>query len=179
MVYVHLAQGFEEVEALTCVDLLRRVDIEAYMVSMTGEEIVKSVRGIGILTDLLFEEADYDKCDMIILPGGMPGAKNLEEHSELVEQIVRFAETGKWIAAICAAPMVLGHNRILEGKNATIFPGMENHLIGANCSQDRVVIDGNVITSKGPGTAMEFALAIVGVLKGKETADKLRKNLVL
>lgn len=179
MVYIHLAQGFEEVEALTCVDLLRRVGIETYMVSMTGEEIVKSVRGVGIQSDLLFEEADYNSCDMIVLPGGMPGAKNLGDHCELVQQIVRFAETGKWIAAICAAPMVFGHNRLLEGKKATIFPGMEEHLIGAKCSNDRVVIDGNVITSKGPGTAMEFALAIVGVLKGTEASDKLRNDLVL
>ncbi|MBN7773708.1 DJ-1 family glyoxalase III [Clostridium aminobutyricum] len=179
MVYVHFAQGFEEVEALTCIDVMRRAGIEAVMVSMTGEKIVKSVRNIGIQTDILFEEADYESCEMIVLPGGMPGAKNLGEHEGLVQHIKDFSANGKWIAAICAAPMVFGHNGLLTGKKATIYPGMEEHLIGAAYSTDRVAVDGNVITSKGPGTAMEFAVTIVELLKGKALAEKLKNDLVM
>ncbi|QAT42047.1 DJ-1 family glyoxalase III [Aminipila luticellarii] len=179
MVYVHLAEGFEEIEAIACVDLMRRAGMEAVTVSMTGEKSVKSVRGIGIEADLLFEEADYEACEMIVLPGGMPGAKNLGEHKGLVQKIREFDQKNKWIAAICAAPMILGREGLLKGRKATIFPGMENHLTGAEAVRDRVVIDGNLITSKGPGTAMEFAVAIVGVLKGQNVAELLEKDLVM
>lgn len=179
MVYVHLAEGFEEIEALACVDIMRRVGIETVTVSITGQKLVKSVRGIAITADILYEEADYKSCDMIVLPGGMPGAKNLGEHKGLVGKIKEFAQNNKWIAAICAAPMILGHEGLLKGKKATIFPGMEAHLAEAEVVSDRVVIDGNLITSKGPGTAMEFAIALVGILKGQEAAERLKKDLVM
>ena len=179
MVYVHLAEGFEEIEALACVDIMRRAGIETRTVSITGQKLVKSVRGILIAADVLYEEADYKSCHMIILPGGMPGAKNLGEHKGLLNNIREFAQNNKWIAAICAAPMILGHEGLLEGRKATIFPGMEEHLVGAEAVPGRVVVDENLITSKGPGTAMEFALAIVGVIKGQETAEKLKKDLVM
>jgi 4-methyl-5(b-hydroxyethyl)-thiazole monophosphate biosynthesis len=179
MVYIHLAEGFEEIEALACVDLLRRVGLETLMVSVTGRKAVKSVRGVTVEADILFEEADYNKCDMIVLPGGMPGAKNLEEHQALINTIIEFAEKGEWIAAICASPMILGHKGLLKGRKATIFPGMEEDLEGADAMPERVVIDGNIITSQGPGTAMEFAIAIVSVLKGKVIAENLKKDLVM
>ncbi|QIB68419.1 DJ-1/PfpI family protein [Aminipila butyrica] len=179
MVYVHLAEGFEEIEALACVDILRRGGIQTLLVSVSGAQLVRSVRGVGVEADLLFEEADYEACEMLVLPGGMPGAKNLQEHQGLTRQIHRFAEAGKGIAAICAAPMILGHAGLLSGRRATIYPGMEAHLQGASISADRVVADGNLITSKGPGSAMEFALAIVAALKGSETAEILKKDLVM
>lgn len=179
MVYVHLAEGFEEIEAVTCVDLMRRAGIEAVTVSITGQKLVKSVRGLVIKADLLFEEADYKDCEMIVLPGGMPGAKNLGEHKGLIKNIKEFAEKNKWIAAICAAPMILGREGLLKGRQATIFPGMEAHLAGAVAVKDRVVTDKNIITSKGPGTAMEFAAAIVEVLKGQRVAEDLKKDLVM
>nr|WP_315024762.1 DJ-1 family glyoxalase III [uncultured Aminipila sp.] len=177
MVYVHLAEGFEEIEALACVDIMRRAGIETETVSITGQKLVKSVRGIAVEADILYEEADYKSCHMIVLPGGMPGAKNLGDHKGLVSNIREFAQNNKWVAAICAAPMILGHEGLLKGRKVTIFPGMEEHLEEAVCG--RVVIDGNFITSKGPGTAMEFAIAIVGVLKGQGTAEKLKKDLVM
>lgn len=179
MVYIHLAEGFEEIEALACVDILRRAEIEAQLVSLTGNKTVKSVRGIGVEADILYEDAHYDKCRMIVLPGGMPGAKNMAEHEGLVKHINCFNENRKWIAAICAAPMILGAQGILQDKRAVIYTGMESHLKGAKVSSERVVVDGHIITSKGPGTAMEFALAIVEALKGKETYEKLRIDLVM
>lgn len=179
MVYVHLAEGFEEIEALACVDIMRRVGIETITVSMTGQRLVKSVRNVVIEADILFEEADYKVCDMIVLPGGMPGARNLGNHKGLVSHIREFAQKNKWVAAICAAPMILGQEGLLKDRKATIFPGMEENLINAETVYDRVVVDGNFITSQGPGTAMEFAIAIVEVLKGAKTAEKLKKDLVM
>lgn len=179
MVYVHLAEGFEEIEALACVDIMRRAGIETLMVSMTGQKLVKSVRNVFIEADILYEEADYKDCDMIVLPGGMPGARNLGNHKGLVSHIRGFVQNNKWVAVICAAPMILGHEGLLKGKKATIFPGMEEHLAEAEAVCDRVVIDGNIITSKGPGTAMEFAIALVGILKGQEIAERLKKDLVM
>lgn len=179
MVYVHLANGFEEIEALSCIDLMRRVGIEVKTVSITNQINVKSVRNVVVEADLLFEQADYSACEMIVLPGGMPGAKNLGEHNALVNHIVEFSKEKKWIAAICASPMILGTNGLLQGIKATIYPEMEKYLLGAEISTKRVVVDKNFITSKGPGTAMEFAIAIIEVLKGKDTAENLKKELVM
>ncbi|MBQ2748124.1 MAG: DJ-1/PfpI family protein [Firmicutes bacterium] len=184
MVYVFLAEGFEEMEAITPVDVLRRVDIPAYLVStIPGEKTVTGAHGIKITADLCFEEADFDACNMIILPGGLPGATNLGAHEELCGKIKAFAaageEGGKYVAAICAAPMVLGALGVLEGKMATIYPGMEEELKGAIPMKNRVVVDGNIITSKGPGTAMEFAVEIAGVLKDKLTMATLTFDLIM
>lgn len=179
MVYIHLATGFEEIEALTAVDLLRRVGVEALTVSVTGEKQVEGAHGIPVVADLLFEEADYSRCEMIVLPGGMPGALGLRDHEGLREQILRFHEEKKLLAAICAAPMVFGHHGILAGKKATIYPGMEAHLKGAEAVDSPVVRDGNLITSQGPSTAMAFALELVTALKGAATAADLKKDLLL
>lgn len=176
-VYMHLAEGFEEIEALTVVDVLRRAGIDAETVSMSGTLEVSGAHGISVIADKLFTEADYDSCDMIVLPGGMPGTKNLEAHDGLVNRLKQFANEGKWIAAICAAPSILGKMGLLSGKKATCYPGFERYLHGAEVSDDPVARDGKIITSKGPGTAMMFALKLTEVLKDRKTADMLEKEM--
>ena len=178
MVYVHLAEGFEETEAITVVDLLRRAEIETEIVSVTGYLPVKGSHGIKVVADILFEDAVYSSCELIVLPGGMPGATNLDAHEGLREKLYSFNNQGKKLAAICAAPLVLGHAGVLKGKKATCYPGFEAELTGAELSTDAVVSDGGIITSRGPGTAMAFALAIIEELKGKEAADEIAKGLL-
>lgn len=178
MIYVHLADGFEEVEAMTVVDLLRRAELEVQTVSITGSRQVMGTHGISVEADILFEETDYEACEMIVLPGGMPGAENLDRHQGLISHIRCFAQNDKYLAAICAAPMIFGHLGILEGKKATIYPGMEQHLAGAEHQAEPVVADGNIITSKGPATAMAFAIRLVELLKGKAAASSLETDLL-
>ncbi len=179
MVYLHLAEGFEEVEAVTVADILRRGGVDVRTVSMTGERAVTGAHGIPVTADLLFEEADYDACEMIVLPGGMPGTTNLDAHEGLRENIRAFASGGKKVAAVCAAPMVLAHAGVLEGRSATIYPGMEDELRGGGAApgEGAVVKDGNIITSKAPGTAMVFALCLLGELAGAETAGEVEAGL--
>lgn len=179
MILVHLAEGFEEVEALTVVDVLRRVDLPAYLVSVTGDKMVTGTHGIRVEADYLFEELDYNQCDMIVLPGGLPGATNLRDHKGLCEKIVDFAEERKGLAAICAAPLVLGSLGVLRGKKATIYPGMEDELGGGEPIPFPVVRDMNIITSQGPGTAMRFAIAILSYFKGKEVGDEMAADLLI
>jgi 4-methyl-5(b-hydroxyethyl)-thiazole monophosphate biosynthesis len=172
-VYLFLANGFEEIEGLTVVDLLRRVGIEISMVSITGEKYVMGSHGIKIETDELFENLDYADSDMLVLPGGMPGTSHLSEHLGLTALLKEFNQKGKMIGAICAAPSILGINGILEGKTVTCYPGYEAKLVGANISTGKTEVDSNIITSKGMGTSIDFALAIVEYLKDLETANKL------
>ena len=179
MLFVHLAEGFEEIEAITIVDVLRRAGIEVNTVLITNNKAVTGSHNITVLADILFEDANYTNCEMIILPGGMPGTTNLAGHEGLIKHIQFFANNGKWIAAICAAPMVLGTLLLLTGKQATIYPGMELHLLGAKHSSEKVVVDEKIITSKGPGTAMDFALKLVEVFKGDQTVNSLRKAMIL
>lgn len=187
MVYIHLAEGFEEVEALTIVDILRRAEIDAQMVSVTGDKVVCGCHGISVQSDMLFEEADYADCEMIVLPGGMPGATNLEAHEGLCQQIKSFAasaaaqEAGtdsKKLAAICAAPLVFGTCGILEGIPATIYPGLEDRLNGGVPSGEHVTVSGNIITGMGPALAMEFALTLVRELKGTECEKEVASGLL-
>lgn len=178
MVYVHLATGFEEVEALTVIDLLRRADIEVKSVSITGEKRVMGTHSIPVEADITFEEADYGECEMIVLPGGLPGADYLGEHAGLTAQIREFAANDKYLAAICAAPQVFGAQGILEGKKATIYPGMEGCLTGAEPQDEIVVVDGKIITSMGPATAMSFALKLIEVLKGSEVSGAVASGLL-
>lgn len=180
MVYVHLAEGFEEVEALTCVDVLRRADIKVQTVSITGERTVMGTHGIPVVADVLYEEADYSTCEMIVLPGGLPGADNLQAHEGLAKHICSFAKDAadKKLAAICAAPQVFGACGVLEGKKATIYPGMEDYLKGGQPTGKNVTVDGNIITGMGPAIAMEFALALVKELKGKEAADQVAGGML-
>jgi 4-methyl-5(b-hydroxyethyl)-thiazole monophosphate biosynthesis len=174
-----LADGFEEIEALTVVDVLRRAGIETKMVSVTGGKAVRGAHDIVVTADLLFEEADYEKCEMIVLPGGMPGTKNLEKHEGLAEQLNAFSQNGKWLAAICAAPSILGKMSLLKGKRATCYPGYENQLAGAVFTEEKVVLDGRTVTSRGAGTAMEFSLKLVELLKNEQTSATLRKAMIV
>lgn len=176
-VNVFFATGFEEVEALTVVDLLRRAGIETDMVSVTGEKTVTGSHGITVGMDRLFEEID-DGAEMLVLPGGVPGTPNLRAHKGLEQMITRFAEAGKYLAAICAAPTVYGEMGLLKGKKATCYPGQEDKLLGAELKKDSVVIDGKMITSRGMGTAIDFGLAITGILRDEGTSRDLASKIV-
>lgn len=176
-VYAMLADGFEEVEALAVVDVLKRADMDVKMISLNGKEIVTGTHGIGVVADLKFAQADFNQCDLIFLPGGMPGTIHLQEHAGLIKQIKEFAEQGKWLAAICAAPSVFGSLGLLEGKKAVCFPGFEKYLTGAEIMDERVVLDGHIFTSRGMGTALDLGLAIVGQIKGKEAEEELAHSI--
>ena len=177
MVYMFLANGFEEIEALCPLDLLRRAGIEVTTVGVGAETLCGS-HGIKVMADM--PEIMYrDSCpEMIILPGGMPGAENLD-NSRIVDTAIRTAsKNGGYLAAICAAPMVLGKRGLLRDKRAICFPGFEKYLVGATISQaETVVRDGNIITAKGMGVALDFGLALIEALKGKEVADKIKASV--
>ncbi|MBR7098474.1 MAG: DJ-1/PfpI family protein [Clostridia bacterium] len=178
MVYLFLANGFGENEALCPLDLLRRAGVEVTTVGINGAETVMGAHGICVHADLPDTMYRDSKPEMIILPGGMPGAKNLDE-SRVVDTALRAAaSSGAYLAAICAAPMILGHRGYLEGKKAICFPGFESELAGASLSDERVVRDGNIITAAGMGVALEFGLALVAALKGDEIADQLRRTVL-
>jgi len=177
-VILHLADGFEEIEAITPIDVLRRAGCDVKTVSISGKNAVTSRRNVTIMADKLFSDSDYEQADMIILPGGQPGADNLNSHEGLKNQIVAFNNKSKWVAAICAAPLVLGSAGILKGKNATCFPGTEPLLIGANCTGNPVEIDGNIITGKGPGVALLFSLTLAEKLVGKEKSEEIKKAMI-
>lgn len=178
IVAVHLAKGFEEIEAVSIIDVLRRAEIKTLVVSVTGLKEVTGSHGIIVTADHLFDEVDYKLINMIILPGGMPGAENLRNHRELGKQILRFFNEGKMLGAICAAPIVFGSLGILQGKNATSYPGYENQLTGAKITGNNVEISDNLITGKGAGVAIQFALCIVEMLKDKQLAEKLAEKLI-
>ena len=175
---IFLAAGFEEIEALTVVDLCRRSGLEIDMVSITEERRVTGSHGICVEADTVFAEAAFEQYEMLIFPGGMPGTKNLEAHGGLMEKLDTFFEEGKYIGAICAAPSVLGHRGILKGKKACCYPGFEEQLEGAEVTGTPVEKDGKVITSRGMGTAIDFGLAIVETFCGKEQADSLAKSII-
>lgn len=181
---IFLAPGFEEIEAITVIDVLRRAEIEVITVSIPDEYEdefwVEGAHGISVFSDIDFEYADFDESDILILPGGQPGTKNLNAHKGLKKLLQTYNDQQKCIAAICAAPLVLGEMNLLEGKQATCYPGFEAQLLGATVVKDKaVVVDGNIITANGPGAAMEFALAIVEKFKGRETAQTLAKQMMI
>lgn len=177
MIYLFLANGFEEIEALTPVDMLRRAGKEITTVGIGGKTIV-GARGIPVVADITDTEFDDNTPEMIILPGGMPGTKNLDA-SRVVEKALSAAlAAGSYIAAICAAPTILGKRGLLVGKHAVCYPGMEEELRGAVLSSDRVVCDGKFITAAGMGVALPFSLALVEVLCGKPCADRLKTAVV-
>lgn len=176
-VYVFLADGTEEVEALTVVDLLRRAEIETVTVSVMPEKKIISSHKIAIEADELYGASDYMDGDMLVLPGGMPGTIHLKEHEGLRQVLFAYQKAEKYLAAICAAPSVYGWNGMLEGKRATCYPGFEQELKGAVPTKEAVVTDGLFITSKGLGTAIEFALCLITLLAGKETAEKISKSI--
>ncbi|MCI6061675.1 MAG: DJ-1/PfpI family protein [Dorea sp.] len=177
-VSVMLADGFEEVEALTAVDLLRRAKIYVDTVSITDDFTVHGAHGINVQTEDLFDEVDFSETDMIVLPGGMPGTTNLKEHEGLKKVLLRFAEEEKYIGAICAAPTVLDEIGILQGKRATCYPGVESQIKDAILTRTPVMRDGNIITGQGVGTAIDFALKLVEVLAGEEKAKEIAEAIV-
>ncbi|MCK9311080.1 MAG: DJ-1/PfpI family protein [Bacteroidales bacterium] len=174
-----LAPGFEEIEAITTIDVLRRAGLNVLSVSITGDHRVVGAHSIAIETDCLYPEIDFDEADMLILPGGQPGTKNLNVHEGLKAALTNFAKAGKPLAAICAAPMILGQLGILDGKEATCYPGNEVYLKGATLSKRRVVRDGSVITAAGPGMAIKFALEIVNFFLGEEKSEEIVKDFLL
>lgn len=177
-VCVFLADGFEEIEGLTVVDLLRRAELSMTMVSITGRHLVEGAHGIRIEADALFEETEYGTKSMIVLPGGMPGTVHLEEHEGLKALIQAFDQEEKYIAAICAAPRILGRRGLLKGRKAVSYPAMESELDGAEIVREPAVVSGHIITSRGLGTAIEFALTLIGLLKGEEKAAEIQQSVV-
>lgn len=176
-VYMFFANGFEEVEALTVVDLLRRAGIDIFMVSVTGEPEVTGSHKIRIRTDLLLSEIRED-ADMIVLPGGMPGTNHLKKCAALADMIRDYDRKGKYLAAICAAPTVYGEMGLLKNRRATCYPGMETGLLEAEHTLDSVAVSGNYITSRGLGTAIDFALKLIEILDSKEKADDIAESVV-
>ena len=176
---VHLADGFEEIEAISIIDVLRRAGFHVTIVSMNKSMEVNGAHEITVKANVLFEDLDYDNIDMIVLPGGMPGAANLKAHSGLREQILNFNDSKKPMAAICAAPMVFGNLGLLKEKQATCYPGFEDELHGAIITGEAVAEAGNIITGKGAGVAIKFALKIVEKFNGKEVADDLGAKMIV
>lgn len=177
MIYVFFATGFEEVEAVATVDMLRRAELEVCTVGV-GSAKIAGAHGIVIDCDLTDAQVRADdSLQAVVLPGGMPGTLNLEK-SQTVQAFIDYAaEHGRMIAAICAAPSVLGHKGLLEGKEATCFPGMEQELYGATLSDSYVCRDGNIITARGAGVAIDFGLAVAAEFAGKEKADAVHASL--
>lgn len=177
MVYVFLANGFEETEAIAPIDIMRRAGLQVCTVAVGGET-VKSTHGINIVCDIKEDELSMDSdFEAIVLPGGMPGTLNLENSEKVRFFIDRAVDKNKLIGAICAAPSILGHKGILNGKKATCFPGFEEDLKGSDVKTDGVCRDGNIITAKGAGVALDFGFELVKYLVSDETANKIKKTM--
>ena len=179
-VLVPLAEGFEEIEAITVVDLLRRAGIEVHTASLDGPQVTGS-HGITVLADEALDAVAATDCDMIVLPGGMPGAEHLRNDARIISLLRRYAADGRYTAAICAAPSVLAHAGLLEERAATSFPGFlhADSAPGIRLRDDAVVVDGKVVTSRGAGTAMEFGLALIELLEGAEVRQRVAERLQL
>lgn len=177
MVYYFLANGFEEMEAICPIDILRRAGVTVVTVGI-GEEVVTSSHGVSVCTDITEVDVYPDeKLEMIVLPGGMPGTLNLE-HSKAVQSAIDYCvEHDIYIAAICAAPSILGHKNLLSGKEAICFPGYEEQLLNARISEKKVCVDGKIITAKGAGVSIEFGLKLAEILKGEAKAEKIAEAL--
>ncbi|MCI8553571.1 MAG: DJ-1/PfpI family protein [Clostridiales bacterium] len=177
MIYVFLAPGFEEIEALTTVDILRRAGLETATVAVGSGAVVRGAHDIAVEADLTEREAVPDGLEAVVLPGGMPGTLHLER-SPTVQGFIRYAaEQERYLCAICAAPTILGHLGLLEGKEATCFPGCEAELTGARLSAELVAVDGRLITARGPGASIAFGLRIVSEMLSPETAAALEASL--
>ena len=174
---VYLADGFEECEGLLAVDLLRRAGCAVDTASISKQRQITSSHGVCLMADALAAEVDFSDVDMIVLPGGMPGTKNLGKSPVVQDAIDKAAERNTLICAICAAPSILGHKGLLNEKEAICFPGFEEELTGATISKKHVVCDGDFITAKGAGVAVDFGLEIVCQLEGREMAANVRKTI--
>ena len=172
MIYMFLGEGFEEVEALAPLDLIRRAGLEIKTVGV-GSKVVVGSHGIPVTVDITADEFSDNAPDMVILPGGMPGTKNLDANKTVHKAIADAVKNDAYVCAICAAPMILGKLGLVRGKNAVCYPGFEEYLDGATIPDKKVVRDGKIITAKGMGAAIEFGLAIVSALKDEKTAEDL------
>ena len=175
---IFFAKGYEEIEALAVVDVCRRLGLTIDMVSVTEDQAVEGSHGIVVNMDKTFSQVDFGSYDMLLLPGGGEGTKNLEAHEALMAQIDAFYAAGKYIGAICAAPSIFGHKGILKGRKACSYPSFESHLEGAMVTAGPVEIDGNVVTSRGMGTAIDFGLAVAGLFVDQEKVNELAKGIV-
>ncbi|WP_053984735.1 DJ-1 family glyoxalase III [Niameybacter massiliensis] len=177
-VVVFFATGYEEVEALSVVDILRRGGVEVIMAGVDGD-VVSSARGIKVQMDQKAEDINYDEIGMVVLPGGLPGVDNLFA-SELVKaRVLEFKSADKWIAAICAGPSVLGKFGILEGEKATCYPGFEQFLYGATHSEERTVVSNKIVTGIGAGASLKFALKLLEVVKGVDKAEEIKGAMLI
>ena len=176
MIYLFLANGFEECEALAPLDILRRANIEVQTVGI-GSNTIVGAHGISINCDTINKDLSFENLKGIILPGGMPGTLNLEADKTVQSTIDFCYENNLLISAICAAPQILGHKDILNGKNATCFPGFENQLKGANFKNEKVVCDGNIITACGAGAAFDFGFKILEYFTDKTTANNMKETM--
>ena len=176
--YVFLADGFEEIEGLTVVDILRRAGVDTQTVSIMGRREITGSHRIALQADLVFEETSFEDGTLFVLPGGMPGTKHLGAHEGLTALLKKAAAEGKRVAAICAAPSVLGDLGLLEGKHAACYPGFEDRLRGAHVELTPVVTDGNITTSRGMGTEIPFALSLAAQLTDAEKAEELAKGII-
>ncbi|MDO5447234.1 MAG: DJ-1/PfpI family protein [Prevotellaceae bacterium] len=177
-VFVFFADGFEDIEALGTVDILRRGGIDVTTVSIYDDEYVTSTHGVMIKADTTFGEADFNGADMLVLPGGLPGADNLMNHVPLQKLLLQHNEKGGLIAAICAAPKALGNIGLLNGKRATCYPGCEGTMTGADYTAELCTIDGNIITGEGPAAVFPFAYTLLDVLAGKGASDGLQEGMM-
>lgn len=176
---IFLADGFEEIEGLAVVDILRRADVVIDTVSIMGTKEIRGGHNIMLMADYLPEEVDFDSYDMVILPGGGEGHINLKKSQVVKDVVMKFNADNKYIAAICAAPTVIGGMGLLNGKNACCYGGMEEGLIGANVKYDDVVVDGKFITSRGMGTAIKFGLTLMSIFKGMDAAKDMADAIML
>jgi 4-methyl-5(b-hydroxyethyl)-thiazole monophosphate biosynthesis len=173
VVCIFLATGFEEIEAIATIDILRRAKIDIKIVGVGDHKII-GAHNIKVEADITEKELNFGDIEMIILPGGMPGTTNLENNQTVQSAIDYVVNNNGWIAAICAAPSILGHKGLLKGKNVTCYPGYENDLIGANITCKTVELDSKIITGKGAGVTMDFAFAIISCIKDEKIANEIR-----
>lgn len=177
-IFVFLTTGFEEIEALGTIDILRRAGLSVKSVSLTDSKQVTSSRNVTVVADVMFDEVkNFADAEMLVLPGGTP---KFNEHEAMKKEILAFANAGKKVAAICASPMVLGGLGLLKGKRATAYPGFEKYLEGATLQTDQaVVVDGNIITGRGPGLTIDFALKLVEIVAGKDKRNEVANGLLV
>ena len=177
-VYEFLATGFEDIEALIPLDIMRRAGVDFKTVSITGDLYVESAHGVSIKADMLIEDADMSDADLIMLPGGLPGATNLNAHNGVKKAIIEQNARGKMISAICAAPMVLGGIGLLQGRRATCYPGFEKYLEGAEYTHELCTVDGNITTGEGPAAALPYAYTLLAALTDRQTADQVAEGMM-
>lgn len=177
MIYAFLADGFEETEAIAVIDVIRRAGIPLTTVSIKDSTEVTGSHNIKVMADSKIDDVDFEKADLLFLPGGVTGTKNLGECKKLCTELKSFAQKGKRLAAICAAPSILGQLGLLEGKKATCYPGWEDKLSGAEYIPEKVITDGNISTGKGMGASIDLGLEIVSIFESKEKAQEIGKSI--